>query len=157
MGTQELSTATTQELAAAFDQICILYTAIEAPEHEPHDEANFSTRVLPLLDGHRFLISRNATDEILNIELVWEKEKGQFAFSINKQGLRTFRDGESSLFVGALRKFPDEQQRFQNLIVPMIDWVDQCVDEGEVQTFPENLLMQLKRFEDMADYIPPGW
>jgi len=157
MGTQELSTATTQELAAAFYQIFKLYTAIGAPEHEAKDEANFSTRILPLLDGQRFLISHNATDEILNVELVLEKEKGQFAFSADKQGLRTFRNGEGSLFVGALRKLPNEQLHFQNLIMPMIDWFDQCVDEGEVQTFPENLLLHLKRFEDMADQIPPHW
>jgi hypothetical protein len=157
MGTRELSTATTQELAAAFDQIFKLYTAIEAPEHEPHDEVNFSTRVLPLLDGHLFLISRNATDEILNVELVRERERSQFAFSANKQGLRTFRNGESSIFVGALWKFPRMQQQFRHFIVPMIEWFDRCVDQGEAQTFPEEMLLQLKRFEGNADQIPAGW
>ncbi|OGY17184.1 MAG: hypothetical protein A2785_04170 [Candidatus Chisholmbacteria bacterium RIFCSPHIGHO2_01_FULL_49_18] len=154
MGTQELSSVSSKEIAAAFDQICKLYTAIGTPEHEAKDEANFSTRILPLLDGHRFLISRNATDEILNVELVWEKEKGQFAFSADKQGLRTFRNGENSIYVGALRHFPGDQEIFQHIIVPMTDWLDRCVDQGEVQTFPENMLLNLRQLELLVDRIP---
>jgi len=131
-----------------------LFTPIGAPEHEAKDEANFSTRVLPLHDGKRFIISRNKAEAILSVELAGAEDKSQFAFSVDEQGLRSFRNGENSIYVGALRHFPGDQEIFQHLIVPMTDWLDRCVDQGEVQTFPENMLLNLRQLELLVDRIP---